>query len=405
MTGICRFSLFAGLGLLACGGSAEPDTLPGPSTAGTGNASAGTPSTPTAGSAGATQGTSGASVGGSGMAGSTTSGTAGVPSGGGGGVTSGGVGGSGGGAGPGDPLDTPPTHPLNIQAAAGEHLHKAMGIPGMPNGMPAGVDTRLPKIMGKLIVDVEVDGGGTYNYGLKHGFHVIGPSMFHCNIAQAQNTYAAEGRDFNGNCRLETFDGVDHDTSTATGHAMVDVANSINGKVKAALTQLHADFPEEDWGYFLAADGSVRWSDVGLTGYSHGASSSVRWAKAVRVWRVVARSGPRDNLCGSVAAGQTCKEDVISSWLDEQSKTPLDRIYGLAGTTDSEYGDIMYAMERMKFVGAPVDINSAAAPYNGSHRLIANGEGHLDFNDKKFWPVMDVIWATPAENVTYANAH
>jgi hypothetical protein len=401
MTGICRFSLLVGLGVVACGGPADQGTLPGPSTAGAGNSTAGTASTPTAGSAGASQGTSGASVGGSGMAGSSAGGTAGAPSAGSGGS---GTGGGGGSAGAGDPLDAPPTHTLNIQAAAGEHLHKAMGIPGMPNGLPAGVDTRLPKIMGKLIVDVEVDGGGTYNYGLKHGFHVMGPSMFHCDIAQAQNTYTAEGRDFNGNCRLETFDGVDHDTSTATGHAMVDVANSVSGKVKAALTQLQKDFPEEDWGYFLAADGSVRWSDVGLTGYSHGASSSVRWAKAVRVWRVVARSGPRDNLCGSAAAGQ-CKEEVISSWLDETSMTPLDRLYGLAGTTDSEYGDIMYAMERMKFPGAPVDINSAAAPYSNSHRLIANGDGHLDFNDKKFWPVMDVIWATPTENVTYANSH
>jgi len=403
MTGICRFSLLVGLGVVACGGPTDQGTLPGPSTAGTGNSSAGTTSTPSAGSAGANQGTSGATAGGgSGMAGSATAGTAGAPSAGSGGSVSGGSGGS---AGAGDPLDTPPTHTLNIQAAKDEHLHKAMGIPGMPNGLPAGVDTRLPKIMGKLIVDVEVDGGGTYNYGLKHGFHVIGPAMFHCNIAQANNTYASEGRDFNGNCRLETFDGVDHDTSTATGHAMVDAANSVSGKVKAALTKLQADYPEEDWGYFLAADGSVRWSDVGLTGYSHGASSSVRWAKAVRVWRVVARSGPRDNLCGSVAAGQTCKEEVISAWLDETSKTPIDRIYGLAGTTDSEYGDIIYAMERMKFMGAPVDINSVAAPYNNSRRLIANGEGHLDFNDKKFWPVMDVIWDTPAENIAYANAH
>jgi len=403
MTGICRVSLLAGLGIVACSGS--PDTtgnMPGPTTAGTSASMAGTTGTPTGGAATAGTGTGGTTSGGNGMAGSTAAGSGGTPTtAGSAGAASGGTGGSVAG---GDPLDTPATHTLNVQAAKGEHLHKATGIPGMPNGMPAGVDNRVPKMMGKLIVDVEVDGGGTYNYGLKHGFHVLGPSMFHCNIAQAQNTYASEGRDFNGNCRLETFDGVDHDTSTATGHAMVDAANSINGKVKAALTQLQTQFPEEDWGYFLAADGSVRWSDVGLTGYSHGASSSVRWAKAVRVWRVVARSGPRDNLCGSAAAGQ-CKEDVISSWLDEVSKTPLDRIYGLAGTTDSEYGDIMYAMERLKLPGAPVDITTAAAPYSDSRRLIANGQGHLDFNDKSFWPVMDVIWATPAENITYANAN
>jgi hypothetical protein len=404
MTGICRLSLFMGLGIVACSGTPDDTgTMPGPTTAGT-NSTAGTTSTPTAGAATAGSGTGGSGTAGTGMAGSsTTAGTGGAGTAGSSGA--GPMGGSGGSAGGGgDPLDIPPTHTLDIQAAKGEHQHKATGIPGMPNGMPAGVDNRLPKMMGKLIVNVEVDGGGIYNYGLKHGFHVIGPSMFHCNIAQEKGTYAAEGRDFNGNCRLETFDGVDHDKPTTTGHAQVDAANSITGKVKAALTQLQTQFPEEDWGYFLAADGSVRWSDVGLTGYSHGASSSVRWAKQVRVWRVVARSGPRDNLCGSAAAGQ-CSEDVISSWLDEESKTPLDRLYGLAGTTDSEYGDIMYAMERMKFPGTPVDINSAAAPYSNSHRLIAQGDGHLDFNDKKFWPVMDVIWGVPAENIAYANSH
>jgi len=404
MTGICRFSLLAGLGLLGCGGTQDAGTSTAGANSG-GNAqgiTAGETSNPTAGAS-----TGGATAGGVGTGGNNAGGTptAGAATGGNGGVaTTGGSAGSGTG-GAADPLDTPPTHKLNIQAAKAEHLHKVTGIPDMPNGLPAGIDTRLPTIMGKLIVDVEVDGGGTYNYGMKHGFHVLGPAMFHCNIAQAQNTYTAEGRDFNGNCRLETFDGVDHDTPTATGHAMVDTAHSVTGKVQAALTQLQAQFPEEDWGYFLNADGSVRWSDVGLTGYSHGASSSVRWAKAVRVWRAVARSGPRDNLCGSIYNGQTCKEDVISSWLDEQGKTPLDRIYGLAGTIDSEYGDIVFAMERMKFLGAPVDIATGQAPYNNSHRFIATGQGHLDFNDKAFWPVMDVIWASSADDIAYANGH
>ena len=266
MTGICRLSLFLGLGVVACSGTADDTgTMPGPTTAGT-NASAGTSSTPTGGAATAGAGTGGTGTAGSGMAGSNpTAGSAGAGTAGSSGAAP--LGGSGGSAGGGgDPLDMPPTHTLNIQAAKGEHQHKATGIPGMPNGMPAAVDNRLPKMMGKLIVNVEVDGGGIYNYGLKHGFHVIGPSMFHCNIAQEKGTYASMGRDFNGDCRLETFDGVDHDKPTTTGHAMVDAANSITGKVKLALTQLQTQFPEEDWGDFLAADGSVRWSDVGLTG-------------------------------------------------------------------------------------------------------------------------------------------
>jgi hypothetical protein len=95
---------------------------------------------------------------------------------------------------------------------------------------------------------------------------------------------------------------------------------------------------------------------------------------------------------------------VISTWLDEPSATPVENMYGLDGNTDGEYKDIVFSMERMKFVGALVDINAVAAPYNGSHRFSING-GHDPFTDKKFWPAMDVIWQTPAENVTYANSH
>jgi hypothetical protein len=397
MTGICRLSLLAGVGLslAACGGAEEPgNPLPGPGSGGTGGQSttAGTTSTPMAGAAGSTAMMGGAGMGGTGTAGAMSS------SGAGGATTAGSGGMAAGGGGGGDPLDTPPTHTLKVDAAPGEHTH-------MASGMIAGLDNRVPAMVGKLIVNVEVDQGGMYAYGLKHGFHVLGPGMFHCGIAQTQGDYTKEGRDFNGNCRLETFDGMDHDTGTGTGHAMVTPANSISGRVKSALTSLQQMYPEEDWGYFLAADGSVRWSDVGFTGYSHGASSSARWGMQVRLWRVVARSGPRDNICGILYSGKTCAEDVISSWLDETGKTPLDRVYGLAGTTDSEYGDIVFAMERMKYPGDITDINSVPAPYNGSHRLISKGDGHSDFNDKKYWPVMDVVWATPKPNIDYANAH
>jgi hypothetical protein len=122
------------------------------------------------------------------------------------------------------------------------------------------------------------------------------------------------------------------------------------------------------------------------------------------VWRAVGRSGPRDNICDSAYRGKTCPDAVISSWLDETSATPPENLYGLTGTNDSEYGDIVFAMERMKFIGALVDINKVAPPYNGSHRFQING-GHDPFTDKAFWPAMDVIWATAPEDVTYANSH
>ena len=391
MTGFYRLSLLAGLGLLGCSGTEAPNTMPGPTTGGNGSGGqviSGGGNNPTAGnnSAGSMNPQGGSTTAGSSPGGApSTSGAGGTgPAGGSAGTPGGGSGGSSG--------DDPVANPLNITAAAGLHTHTV-------STRQAGVDTRLPKIVGKLIVKVDVDDGGIYDYGIKHGFHVYGGTMFHCEIAQDKNAYMTKGRDFNGNCRLETWDGVDHDAS-----AMVGPADSIMGKVKKAITDLAAQYPEEGWSYYLAADGSVRWSDVGLTGYSHGASSSIRWAMKQRVWRAVGRSGPRDNICGSIGQAQNCQDTFISSWLDETPATPIDRMYGLTGTQDSEYGDIVFAMERLKFVGALVDINAVAPPYNGSHRLQING-GHDAFTGKNFWPAMDVIWATPAENIAYANSH
>ena len=45
-----------------------------------------------------------------------------------------------------------------------------------------------------------------------------------------------------------------------------------------------------------------------------------------------------------------------------------------------EFGDIIFSMERMNFVGAPVNVNEVAAPYNGSHRFYGN-VGHVGAND------------------------
>jgi hypothetical protein len=400
MMGFPRFLALAGVGLIAaCSGGDGGAVQGGPSTGGTGTtAGTGTGgSGTTAGTAsGGTNTTAGTGTGGSGTAGSNTTagtGTGGTGMAGTGGTGVGGSGGGTGGSGGGGGDDV--AHPLKIDATMDSHTHTV-------DQRPAGVDTRLPTILGKLIVNVEVDDGNLYDYGLKHGYHVLGEKIFHCDIAQAMNTYTAKGRDFNGNCRWETLDGMDHGGGSGT-----TPATSIMGKVKAHLTTLATMYPEEGWPYFLNAAGDVRWSDVGFTGYSHGGSSAIRWARKLKVWRAVARSAPRDNICGQYADG-ACPDTVVSSWLDEPSATPADSLFGIDGTQDGEYKDIIFAMERMKFIGTPTDIGKMAAPYGGSHRLITtDGDnfGHDDFVEKKWWPAMDVMWGTPADNVTYANSH
>jgi hypothetical protein len=332
----------------------------------------------TAGSGGTTGGSAGSSGGSDATAGGTTGGTAGS------GGTSGGSSGSGGGGG----------KTLTITAAPKLNTHKV-------GGRDWAIDTRLPEFMGKLVVNLEVDDGNINDFAIKHGFHVYAAQIFHCPIVESQGDYTTKGKEFNGNCRLETFDGMNHNGGSGT-----TPETSIMGKVKAGLTQLAADYGEEGWSYFLDDTGNVRWDQVAFTGYSHGATSAARWAKKVKVWRVVSRSGPRDNLCGNgpnQPPQTNCNPAVISAWLDEESMTPVENYWGLVGAGDGQYGDILFAMERLKLVGMPTNINQVAPPYNGSHRLFISG-GHDAFTGKQFWPALEVVWGTPKAINDFANA-
>lgn len=263
--------------------------------------------------------------------------------------------------------DTPPWRELNVLIGQDQVTHGN-----------AGLDGRAAKLLGKLVIELGVDSGGYVPWLGKRGFHVIGLSFFHCNISNDL------GRDHNGDCRLNTFDGMPHGDQNNVGPA-----DCVSAKVRDQLTSLHGQYPEEDWGYFLNEDGSVRWSDVAFTGISHGASTAARIASAVRLYRAVSRSGPRDNGCGNgVATGDydvnnppwktDCNEDSISSWLDETSETPLSRYYALVGMSDGQYGDIMFHMERRGYRGAPVRWDLPGAVLTESNRWYAD-EGHLDF--------------------------
>lgn len=373
-------------GLAAGCSLADPATTPGPGSAGS------EPATTQAGSATTTNGGGGAGTNGSGAAASGGTSSAGVSSGGAGnassagatssaGVTSGGTaaGGSSGGSGF-EEGDTPPPRPLNVVAAKGEHVHGG-----------AGVDTRAAKLLGKLVVDIGVNSGGYVPWLAKRGYHSMGAP---CGSCAAPNLGA--GRDTVGTCRLDEFKNTaDH--------------------VKTTLVSLQAQFPEEDWGYFLNEDGSVRWSDVAITGMSHGATTAaVAGHVAERMWRVVSRSGPRDDTCGNNGGVCTlplttpsydvnCMPAKIASWLDGPSKTPLNRFYGLVGTTDVECGDIMFNMHYAKYPGEPVLFNMQGAVLTGTNQFFTTEGGHLDFLNAANKPlnteaVLNIAFGIPPEN-------
>jgi hypothetical protein len=278
--------------------------------------------------------------------------------------------------------DVGPWRALGITVAAGPHVHTTS------YGLTAGFDNDSAKMAAKLVLDIGVvssvlTGGYREDLG-KRGFHVIGvQDVSPCDAVDDWTL----GRDYEGNCRLNNLDGLPHgDQSTVTPD------QSIMHQVFETLTSFETMYPGEGWGYFLTQDGEgVRWSDTILTGVSHCAQDAVVFAHALRVSRVVAVAGPRDNTCGKGAdtadydpasppwwplAGACdathCCLAHIASWIDAPSATPIDRYFGFVGKMDDQYGDIMFAMDRMSFVGQPVNVGKAAPPYGGSHRFYAD---------------------------------
>jgi hypothetical protein len=268
-----------------------------------------------------------------------------------------------------------------VTAAVGEHVHGN-----------AGLDTRAKMMLGKLVVDIGVNAGGYVSYLAKRGYHSIGAP---CGACAAPNLGA--GRDTVGDCRLNT-----------------EFANTAKS-VKDALTSLQGQYPEEDWGYFLNADGSVRWSDVAITGMSHGATTAaVAGRLGARMWRVVSRAGPRDDTCGNNGGVCTmplstpsydpnCMPAEIASWLDKPSLTPIERFYGIDGITDVECGDIMFDMHYAKYPGVPTLFDMPGAVLTGTNQFFSTAGGHLDFLGAANKPmnteaVLDIAFGIPPEN-------
>jgi hypothetical protein len=180
---------------------------------------------------------------------------------------------------------------------------------------------------------------------------------------------------------------------------------------------LQTKYPEEDWGFFENKDGSVRWSDVAITGLSHGATAAaVAGHIGARMWRIVSRSGPRDNICG-LPAGKcsapistpnydpACPDTKVASWLDEQSKTPMDRFYGLVGMMDDQCGDIMFDMHRTKYAGAPLIFDADGVDLTKTNQFFAATQGHYDFlagvtGVKNGAAVLNIAFAIPTEDQT-----
>jgi hypothetical protein len=192
------------------------------------------------------------------------------------------------------------------------------------------------------------------------------------------------------------FEGVLHTTDGEFASISMTPADGVAQRTQKALQFLHSAYPQEDWGYYLQTDGSVRWSDVIFSGMSHGGSNAARFAFLVRASRVVSLSAPRENTCTRVDL-EDCG-GTVASWLDEEPETPIDRFFAVTGVSDAQHVQHLFTMEKLGYGGTPTSIQGAGPPYGGSHRLTASA-GHTDFcQQSSYEAVCNYVFGVPSEN-------
>jgi hypothetical protein len=258
------------------------------------------------------------------------------------------------------------------------------------------LDNRAATLMKKLVLPFGGLGmnAGTLEAGgefcARRGFHVLGIAAFQ------DYDIVSRGADFFGAARRSVFEGVLYTHEGEFASISMTPADGVAQRTQKALQYLHSMYPEEDWGYFLQADGSVRWSDVIFSGFSHGGSNAARFAFLVRASRVVSLSAPRENLCTKLDLANC--GGVVATWLSETAKTPMDRFFAITGTSDDQHLQHLFAMAKTKYSGTDTSIEGAQPPYGNSHRLSANS-GHYDFcQDAKYAAVCNYVFGVPQEN-------
>lgn len=120
--------------------------------------------------------------------------------------------------------------------------------------------------------------------------------------------------------------------------------------------------PAGRWDYFLTEDKTgLRWDRVIISGSSHGSTTAARFAKHVKVDRVVMFCGPRDQL---------------ESWQALPSATPANRYFGFSHVLDGGWSGDHYCRSwellGLHQFGPIVNVDKVAAPYGNTRRLITD---------------------------------
>lgn len=364
-------SLVLGLGIAACSSGSGDG-------AGNGTSGSGGSSSSTAGTAPANGGSSVVPGGGSGGAGQPAAGAGGstntagtAPANGGssiignGGTSVGGsapVGGSANGGsnagGSGNPGSYPdPPRPINVTRTTriSFGFSATEADPGATGGQHTGeFDPSKGKLQKKLVLPFGGVNSDPWKMGwaVDRGYHVLTVDLW--------NDYP---KDPGYPEYLESWSGEDKSTNLNQPKN-----NGVMERVKAGLTFLAANDVESDWGYYLDAQGEVRWNDVILFGYSWGGQLGVAASKYVAMDRIIITSAPN--------------VPIDSPWLKQPNITPPERCFFLGGNKDGEHNTHKAETLLLGWPGDVINVTHMAPPY-ASNRLEVD-DGHSSFCGRPF---------------------
>jgi hypothetical protein len=373
------FVVAAALGACSSGGGARPDAGGVGQSAGASGVAGASGGAGASGAAGAR-----ASAGASGSAGaSAVAGVGGVAGAAGSSGTDGGAGSAGGSDGGADAsrseggasgsgvgVDTPAPRAINTDHAGfREKTFTAQSLdPTATQGHAtsteyAAVDTSKPLMKELCVVLTDMGappGIATADWMYPHGFHVL-------QIAYQNDVTMGPAGDTNantpGDTRMDQFDGKGRVTWVT-----IKRADSLEARVIKALQHMVTADPGGDWGWYLNADGSVRWSDGCFVGFGYGGTMAAVIARNVRLARAVSLSAP------------TAEGRPDAAWLKASSTTPLERVFAIFGQNDTpaSAGGYEATTAALGYLGPLTHAGltatpDAANPYGGSHRLELDG--------------------------------
>ncbi len=228
----------------------------------------------------------------------------------------------------------------------------------------ASVDTSV-KPRGKLVIWLMGPNEELFKRLNQYGLHVIRPHYANkwFGIVCQEKPVGPQCR---GNVRLEAATG-----ENFSDEVSIPKPDGMMERTLQMVKWLEKENPEGNWGYFLNDNRTeIRWTDVIVSGSSHGSTTATRFSKHVEVSRVVALCGPRDQH---------------QLWQSLDSATPSNRIFGFSHVLDGGWTGDHYCRSwellGLHEYGPIVTVDDTPFPFQNTRRLITDFD--VGGSDKK----------------------